>query len=65
MKRWPWRSKMRRSQELEEAHRERQVSKQKRVEAEPLAVSLRDMREQNHIRPLLRTLIQGTNDSKE
>jgi hypothetical protein len=56
---------MRRKTGLEEAHRERQISTQKRVEAEPLAVSLRDMREQNHIRPLLRTLIQGTYDPKE
>jgi hypothetical protein len=62
---WPWRRKLRRKTGLEEAHREREISTAKRVEAEPLAVSLRDMRDENHIRPLLRTLIQGTNDTKE
>lgn len=56
---------MRRSKGLEEAHRERQVSIQKRVEAEPLAVSLRDMRDENHIRPLLRHLIQESHASRE
>lgn len=46
---------------LEVARREREKSESRFAETEEVAVSLHEMRETNHIRPLLRTLIARSN----
>jgi hypothetical protein len=61
----PWRRKMRRKSEVEEARRERIKSEERLAEAQPVVVSLHEMREHNHIRPLLRQLINEQRNPKE
>jgi len=59
--RLPWRHKVRRKAAVEEARRERQISEQRLAAVAPLRVELHEMREENHIRPLLRRLIEESN----
>lgn len=56
---------MRRKSEVEEARRERIKSEERLAEAQPVVVSLHEMREHNHIRPLLRQLINEQRNPKE
>jgi hypothetical protein len=49
------------SHDLEVARRERLKSEARLQEVEPVAVTLHEMRDSNHIRPLLRTLISRSN----
>jgi hypothetical protein len=51
------RKKVRGSEELEEARRERRISEQRMRDTHPIAVSLHEMRRENHIKPLIKALV--------
>jgi hypothetical protein len=55
---------MRRTGDLEVARAERELSEERLAEVAPIARTLHEMRQDNHIRPMLRRLIQES-DPKE
>jgi hypothetical protein len=51
------RKKVRNGEELERARRERRISEERFKDTQPVAVSLHTMREENHVKPLIRALM--------
>lgn len=56
---------MGRKSDVEAARRERELSEERLAEVAPIAHTLHEIRQTNHVRPLLRKLIQESNSKEQ